>query len=117
MTYDDLNTLGQIKAAAKEAGNFFFVPETMRYWNSRISENVYPTGTRKYGTLFVESNTGNADAERRYSIRRAYVHSEYGFCIETVGDHQEFATAREAHSAAKKLRDSIKAVDKAFGIE
>lgn len=96
-----MRTLNDVKAAATEHGSHWFDRDTMAFFNTRLQSKVYPMDTGDI--LFVTSERMDADHPRRYSIRRAYFDGEGRFQIRTIGDFQEYATADEAHRAAKLL--------------
>lgn len=84
-------TISAIKAANAAAGYYFFSPETMRSFGSRVSDDVIQ------GVLFVTSERdriGNAwDGARRYTVRRFF--PETG-SIQTVSEFGQFATLAAA---------------------
>jgi hypothetical protein len=96
----ELHTLDQIKRAAERAGSHWFDRSTLRYFNSRISEHVYPVPN---GALFVSSEkfTGyrEPDGERLYTVRSC----TYDGSINTVGEFQQYRTSKAAHAAALRL--------------
>lgn len=97
-----MKTLSDIKAAAEKHGSHWFDRDTMKFFNTKLQSKVHPmvdTGD----ILFVTSERMDAYHPRRYSIRRAYFDEGGRFQIRTIGDFQEYATAGEAHSAAKLL--------------
>lgn len=99
-----LHTISEIKAHAAAAGNEFFSPSAMRYFDSRISKRVYPV---KDGAFFVTSERDRySDSYRGYSVRKV---REYdgtsgrgNFDISTIGEFGEFITLAKAHAAAKR---------------
>jgi hypothetical protein len=95
-----LHTLDQIKRAAQSAGSHWFDRDTLRYFQSRISDNVYPVPG---GALFVSSEKFRGlyepDGERRYTVRSCTA----GGRIETVGEFQQYASRDAAHNAARRL--------------
>ena len=87
-------TIAQVKAANKAAGQFWFGPDTMRYWNSRVESDVIG------GRYFLTSERSNDyDDARRYSIREAMLDGS----IETRGDFRQYDTKAEAKHAAMQL--------------
>lgn len=99
-----LNNIDAIKRAEGRTGHFF-ERSSMRFFNSRVSDRVYPTYGHT-GTYFVTSER-NDDYGRYYTIRRAYwTLDENGRdkCeLTTVGEFQQYGTARTAHKYAKLL--------------
>ena len=84
----------QIEYANTSAGHYFFSPSTMRFFRSKIaSRNVIN------GRYFITSEQFDASSPRLYTIRRA---NDDG-TIDTVGDFQQYETAKAAKAAARKL--------------
>lgn len=111
-----LNTLGQIKTltgVAHGSCQFWFSPETMRWFRSRVSESVYPTRITSEGTYFVTSEKNGWDGVRRYTVRQACIRKdEFGiYAVITTPDQrnaagfQYFKSLSGAHAAAKRMRD------------
>ena len=71
---------------------YFFYPETMRSFNSRI-QKVPPYK----GRVFVTSERRNWNSPRLYSVRVIQPSGN----IEIVGDFQGFTTRQSAHAYAK----------------
>ena len=90
------DSLDEIKAAHT---GYFFVAGTMKYWDSRVSEKVYPTPE---GTFFVTSELDAESETRLYTVRKATADGS----IWTAGEFQEHATLGAAHRAAEKLAAS-----------
>lgn len=95
-----LDTLGQIVAAHQ---GHWFDPETLRWFNSRVSAIVYPTFSTEGGTYFVSSERCATDVRRLFTVRRAFLVSGHGVEIETVGIFQDYKSRETAHRAAKIL--------------
>ena len=96
--------MAEIKRANKDAGQYFFEPDTLRFFGSRISEQVYGDG------YFVTSEQGRSgfgslghawNGQRLYTVRRAMADGS----IDTVSEFGEYATLREAKSAASYFAD------------
>ena len=81
----------EIEQHNRAKGFHFFDPSTMRFFNSRIHDQVYG------GNVFVTSEKGPDDV-RRYTVRRM---TETGR-INMVGDFQQYASRSGAHAAAAK---------------
>ena len=96
-----LHTLEQVKRVAYSAGSHWFDRSNLRYFSSRISENVYPIPG---GALFVSSEKFKGlyadDGERLYTVRSCSADGK----IDTVGDFQQWKTARQAHARAAWLQ-------------
>ena len=98
-----LHTLDQIKRAAYLAGSYWFDRPTLRYFSSRISERVYPVPG---GALFVSSEKFKGlyadDGDRLYTVRSCSADG----VIDTVGEFQQWNTAKQAHTRAVWLQSS-----------
>ena len=68
----------------------------MRWFDSRISSRIYG------GRYFVTSERYNYDEPRLYTVR-SFTYSDGRLEIDTVGEFQQYETARQAHNAAAKL--------------
>lgn len=106
-----LHTISEIKAHAAAAGNYFFSPDAMRFFNSRISKRVYPV---KDGAFFVTSERDwYTDNFRKYSVRVAREYDGTSgrgdFDISTIGEFGEFVTLAQAHTAAKRYASEYNA--------
>ncbi len=96
--------IADIKRANKALGHYFFEPDTMRFFNSRVGSKVYG------GRYFITSEqrepypyrdmSGNLQpaTERRYTIREAMPDGS----ISTVGDFHSLSKS-EAKREAKRL--------------
>jgi hypothetical protein len=89
--------LALIKTANRSAGRYFFSPDSMRFFRSRISERVHQGPG---GIYFVTSEQYDDRCPRLYSVRRFLPD---GADIDTVGSFQEHATAYRAHAEAARL--------------
>lgn len=98
-----MNTIEQIKDANRKAGRFFFEPETLRFFRSRISQAVcpLPNGAALFMTSeqFVASNGWKAP--RKWSLRLAKPDGD----IDSVGDFQAFNSRGAALRMMQKLAD------------
>lgn len=94
-----LSTIGAIKKANQEAGYFYFSPNTMRFFKSRVMTEVFPL---KDGALFVTSERREGDV-RRYTIRRAWDDGD----ITTLDGFQSYTSRNGALKAAKKAAANI----------
>ena len=82
-----------VRRANRDAGHYFFEPETMRFFASRVGETLYA------GRYFVSSERGHG-RQRRYTVREALPDGS----IEPVGRFQEHATRAAAIAAIRRLR-------------
>lgn len=95
-------TLSEIKAKNHAVGQHYFEPDTMRFFRSRCSEQVFPCFAARV-TYFVtsEQNRGwGGDFPRLYSVRKA--DWETGSC-DTVGTFQGYKSLSGALGAARRL--------------
>lgn len=83
----------QVVAANRAAGQHWFSPDTMRFFNSRVLYTVYG------GRYFLTSEKG-PDGIRGYSVRET---TPDGSSITTVGEFQGWPSARAAQKEAKRL--------------
>jgi hypothetical protein len=88
----DYLTIAEIKAANKAAGDYFFEPDTLKFFRSVVHPVVYG------GTYFVTSEQAPYDS-RRWTVRAA----DPDGSISTVGDFQEYRNPKDAISAAEAL--------------
>tara|TARA_Y100001938_G_scaffold147224_1_gene227962 strand:- start:89 stop:409 length:321 start_codon:yes stop_codon:yes gene_type:complete len=72
---------------------YFFSPDTMRFFSSRIQ-----TTPPYKGRVFVTSERMNWNSPRYYTVRVIQPSGN----IETIGDFQGFATRQSAHRFAEK---------------
>ncbi len=79
-------TIADVKRANKAIGNHWFSPNTMRFFNSRVS------GKLVRGKYFVSSEQMDNDTARVYSIRMALPDGE----VVTVGEFGEYSTYNKA---------------------
>lgn len=86
-------TIQEIKQANKEAGNFFFSPNNMRFFNSCVLNKVYN------GKYFITSEKGPNN------IRAFTIHmiTEDGK-IQVIGEFQQYKTAQQAKIIAERLK-------------
>lgn len=89
-----------IREANRRAGQHWFDPGAVRFFNSRISPRVYA------GAIFVSSEKGPSGV-RLYSVH---------YCartgrVEEVSEFQAFASSRAAHVAAERVSKAWQAAD------
>ncbi len=92
-------SIDDIEYANERSGGHYFEASTMRFFNSRVLDGVYD------GRYFVTSERCDwgGDYTRTYSLREALPSGR----VETVGDFQEYATARAARKAAEAIRPNF----------
>lgn len=90
-------TINSIREHNKRAGGTWFDPGWMRWFNTTLSRNVYPTPT---GGLFV------ASSRMDYSHPLAWTIHAYDAAtgeVSTVGEFRQYASRSGAHKAARRL--------------
>jgi hypothetical protein len=97
-TTEHLWDIDEIKAANRRAGQFFFSPDTMRFWNSRVLPDVYQGPG---GVYFITSERFDAKAPRLYTVRRFY--PETG-SIKTVGGFYGMSRPEAVREAVRFAR-------------
>jgi hypothetical protein len=97
-------TIDQIKSANRKAGCFFFSPDTMRFFRSRVGSTVYQGPG---GVYFVTSEqfvpSRGRPAPRLYTVR---VFDPATGEVDTAGEFNSLTKGR-AQRAARKLADEI----------
>lgn len=103
-----VHTVADIRAIADHAGSFFFSRDTMRFFNSRLLEGIYPGGDSKAvpgAVFYFVTSEAYGDDPRHYTVRRAVLGNQRddrpAIDIDTVGEHH--ATPSEARRAAREL--------------
>ena len=83
-------TIYDIRKANEKAGHYFFSEGAMRFFRSRVHDEVYGAG------FFVTSEAA-PDEPRFYTVRFAQPDGS----ITTVGEFQQWASRSAAHATAK----------------
>ena len=95
-------TINQIKQANKQAGNHFFEPATMNFFNSRILQKVISNKTKeKFYFVTSEKCPLIANSPRLYTIR---VFTKDGN-IDMIGEFQAYKYSYQAYKAIEKIID------------
>jgi len=89
----EAQTMADVRRNNKEAGGYWFSPDTMRFFRCRIESKLIR------GKFFVTSEQAGDDHPRLYSIRK---YNPETHDIDTVGDFQAFKTRQDALDAIKK---------------
>jgi hypothetical protein len=93
-------------------GGFWFDPDTMRFWKTRLYDQVwtdYGLGAEDAVHYFVSSEAGGfGNFGRLYSVRSYRPRTG---AINTVGEFQAYPTLARARTAAKRLAYSPKPTD------
>lgn len=97
-------TIKDIKdaAARSEDSLYWFSPDTLKFFSSRIGSKIYPTDG---GAFFITSEQRDEDEPRLYSVR--FAHNDG--TIETASAFMEFDRAESAHVRAQNLCAVVKA--------
>ena len=90
-------SIDQIKYLNKQKGMYWFSPDTLRFFHSRVSQNAYVVNGMAY---FISSEQRKSDTPRKYTIRKANLESG-DIC--TVGEFQAYDSNAQAMSALKML--------------
>ncbi len=80
--------MSEVKQANKETGHYWFSPDTMRFFKSKVETDLIS------GCYFVTSEKGPS-GPRRYTVRMVNTDST----IDTAGDFQGYATKLQALKA------------------
>jgi hypothetical protein len=83
------HSMADFKAANKASGRFWFSPDTMRFFRSKVEGGLISFGSRQFfitSEQFVPSE-GPADP-RKFTVREALADGS----VDTVGEFQGFAT-------------------------
>lgn len=112
-TANKLHTLSQIKyAASTGASPHWFSSDSMRFFNSRVSERVYPVPGGAYFVTSERYDRYDNRYPRAYTVR----HCDLEGSIHTVGEFQQYETSAQAHCAAQRLqREAMAAAAAAAG--
>lgn len=94
--------IGQILSHAR-GHTHWFDRDTMRFFNSRVGSNTYPTNN-PYITLFVSSERFDEKTKRYYSIRS---YDSQTHDIDTIGEFQQYDSSRVANREAKRIAQTI----------
>lgn len=92
----------------KRAVPFFFAPDTMRAFRSRIGDIGWPAPG---GTVYFVTSERDGTAPRRYTVRRW----AGGARIETVGSRQSYPTLASAEADARRFAASVTTCTRAHG--
>jgi len=102
-TIGNFSTISQIKRLNESSGRHWFSPSSMRWFNSRVHDNVYG------GCVFVTSEKNDmpycAPQPRVYTVRVAMDDGS----IETYGSMGDYATRADAHADARWLAAGLRA--------
>lgn len=96
-------TIEEVKRANRDAGWFFFSPDTMRWFGCRVSRRIYPYG------IFVTSEADRHPENPAWNGRRYYSVRQIqdDATVETLGEFGDYLTSKAAHAAAQRLSDEF----------
>ena len=101
-TIGKFHSVSQIKATNARNGFYFFAPNSMRFFNSRVHDAVYG------GCVFVTSERNDMPYSRPqarvYTVRIAMDDGS----IETYGSMGDYATRSQAHAQAQWLGKALR---------
>ena len=90
------NSIEDIKAANEAAGQHWFAPDTMRFFNSRVLSGLIHG---KGETFFISSEKREPSEHRMYTVRAAFDDG----AVHTASEFMQFHTPEGARKAARKL--------------
>jgi hypothetical protein len=95
--YAKCGTIPELRALNRAQGYNFFSPETLRFFNSMVEDEVFG------GCIFVTSEQNGYRNPRLYTVRAIRANGS----IETLSEFQEFETREQALSEAQSLASQI----------
>lgn len=101
-----LNTIDRIKDDAKEKGSHFFDRDTMRFFRSRVSSNVY---NGLGGIYFVTSEQFSSTSRRGYTVRKYEPKTGDISSVSTFNTLTSSQAHRLASNLSKQLLTNAKA--------
>ena len=87
------SSVRDVRRANQQAGFHFFDAGSLRFFNSKISRQLYG------GCYFITSERYSDNTARLYTVRKATIDGQ----IDTVGEFQQYTSSRDARKAIKKL--------------
>lgn len=81
--------MASVIRANREAGQFFFAPDSLAFWNSEIGNDLY------HGHYFITSERANETDPKRYTVRFARSDGR----IRELGDFMQHETEDAARAA------------------
>ena len=88
--------ISEIKELNQKAGNYWFEPDTLRFFKSRLDKYAYKKGNKAYFVSSEQSPYGS----RMYSVRVADLKTGN---INTVGDFMKYGSRESALKEIKKI--------------
>jgi NADPH-dependent ferric siderophore reductase len=98
--------VGMVKRANAAAGYHFFDRDTMRFFDSRVSEQAYRNGDRVWFVTSERFHGTRTSGPRRYTVRVCDLETGK---VDSVSDFQAFGRLPLAHKWAAEMaeRDQI----------
>lgn len=100
----EVTTVERLKAYNTAQGYYFFSPDTLRYFDSRIAPDIINTPT---GIIFITSEKFNDNTPRLYTVR---IMHEDGSVSDVNCKFQQFpsltAARKHARTEAAKLQEA-----------
>jgi hypothetical protein len=90
----------ELALIAHQKGSHWFAPDTMRFFKSRVSRQVFG------GKYFISSEDTSSPYYpdvRKYSVRSFHIEENGLLSIDTIGEFGQYATRSAALSAIRKL--------------
>lgn len=87
-------TIAAMEKANKKAGRYFFSPDTMAFFNSKVHGDLFPV---RAGTFFITSERGPHQRERSYTVRFIDADGD----VDSVSEFQEFDLYSDAVESAR----------------
>ena len=108
-------TIDSIKARNAREGFFFFEPETLRFFRSKVGRTVYegPGGVFFWTSEQMVFSDGSRE-RRSYTVRRF---SRITGEVKTVGNFQGHLRIRDAANEAKRLAHRLPSQEPMIGYE
>lgn len=101
---NSLHYLKQHYTETGHKGHHFFDPSSMRFFSSRLLGRAYTPQEDKVSFFVTSERDRHQSSPRRYTVRR---YDWQKRSIDTEGEFQAYATAAQAHGAARRLALSM----------
>lgn len=105
-----------MRAVAKrnaDGGGYFFTPEAMSFFNSRVESTAYRFNDREETVLFITSEAMDEAEPRQYTVRVASTHNATAtnaYPVDSVGKFQWFDSLSEAFDFIGTIMDNALSV-------
>lgn len=91
-------SIDEIKAANAASGRYWFTPDTMRFFDSKIVTKVI------WGRYFISSERMGPEYARTFTVREVFDSGE----VSTLGSLRDFTTLTDARAALRAHLDKVK---------